>query len=376
MSGLIMTTRQYAPHFRAEEAEFVMHRWSAAQCCSLIGVGSVGKSNLLAHLANPLTQMHYLNASNAPYKTIIIDANMLVSRPATYADDEAFQCWRGYELMMHRLFITLYPFDMLPPEEAQRFYDLYQTLQDGHNPLFSPMALRYFELGLDLFSRHGLKFVFLFDEFEELLRQMPVKFFQTLRGIRDANKQNVLYLTFSRAPLHVLVERAQIDPIVIEPFIELFSDHTQYVGPYNELDAQSMMNELTKRAQTQYPAPLLEALRWITGGYAGLLRSGFAALTTLPAALYDHADVDGLNTTLIARRPIRDELNVIWSSLTSPEHYVLKAIARLVPYQVNTDTELTVAMLVQKKLVRLDKATQRLSIEPPLFRAFVAMNPD
>jgi hypothetical protein len=351
-----------------------MQRWNAVQCCSLVGVGSVGKSNLLQHLANPLTQTHYLNASNAPYRPVIIDANMLISRPSAYTDDDAFRCWSGYELMMHRMFLNLYPFDSLPAEEAQRFYDLYQTVQDGRNPLFSSMALRYFELAIDLCSRHGIKFVFLLDEFEELLKQMPAKFFQTLRGIRDANKRGILYLTFSRAPLSVLIERAGIDALAIEPFTELFSDHTSYVGPYNETDARAMMSELVKRTQLDYPTALLEKLLWVTGGYAGLLRSGFSALNTMPTSLLQDINEEALNSALIARRSIQDELNVIWSSLTDPEHYVLKAVARLVPYQVNTDTELTVAMLVQKRLVRLDKTTQKLTIEPPLFRAYIAAN--
>ena len=371
-----MASRQYSPQFRREETQYVMQNWSGGYACSLVGVGSVGKSNLLQHLANPLTQTHYLNASNPPFKPIIVDANMLVPRPEAYSSDSAFQCWTGYELMMHRLFITLYPFDMLSADDAQRFYDLYTTLQDGHNPLFSPMSLRYFELGLDLFIRQGVKFVFMFDEFEELLRQLPIKFFQTLRGIRDAHKRDILFLTFSRAPLPVLIEREGIDPLAMEPFVELFTDHTYYVGHYNDADTQAMLDELAKRAPTPYSSILLNTVKLITGGYAGLMRATIAALEQINPQAYNENAADSLITILVQRQAIRDELNVIWASLTPPEHYVLKAVARLVPYQVNPDTELTVAMLVQKRLLRLEKNNQRLAIEPPIFRSYVATNPD
>ena len=151
--------------------------------------------------------------------------------------------------MMHRLFLAFYPFDMLPDAEANRFYETYLALQNGTNPLFTYMALRYFEVGLQFFMRQDYKIVFLFDEFDEMLRQLPVKFFQTLRGIRDANKRNLLYITFTRSPLPTLLERFEIPMLDIEPFIELFNDNVYYVGPYNDKDARKMYNELLRSSQ-------------------------------------------------------------------------------------------------------------------------------
>jgi hypothetical protein len=52
----------------------------------------------------------------------------------------------------------------------------------------------------------------------------------------------------------------------------------------------------------------------------------------------------------------------------------LKAVARLTPYNVSAETEQAVAMLVQKRLLRL--TDQRLEITPPVFRTFVLTNPD
>jgi hypothetical protein len=66
----------------------------------------------------------------------------------------------------------------------------------------------------------------------------------------------------------------------------------------------------------------------------------------------------------------------IWTSLSPSEQVVLKAVARLAPYNVTAETELAVTMLVQKKLLRLNKTQQKLEIEPPVFRAFIAENPD
>ena len=49
--------------FRADETRNVMQRWRASESCSLVGVGSIGKSNLLRHLANAETIRHFLGDS-------------------------------------------------------------------------------------------------------------------------------------------------------------------------------------------------------------------------------------------------------------------------------------------------------------------------
>ena len=367
-------TRQYDLDFRKEEVETVMKHVAGATSCSLVGIGSVGKSNLLQHLTDPNVHAHYLGEDVAKkIKTITIDANMLGPLPPD--KDDAMRCWAGYELMMHRLFLAFYPFDMLSENEANRFYETYLALQNGTNPLYAYMALRYFEVGLQFFIRQGYKVVFLFDEFDEMLKQLPVKFYQTLRGIRDANKRNLVYITFTRSPLPTLVERFEIPLLGIEPFIELFTDNVIYVGPYNEKDAAKMLNELVTRRQKNYPDAIKTMLLEATGRYAGLLRAGFSSLEEL-ANLAQLQTTDALAEALAGRSAIRTECKTIWTSLNRSEQYVLKAVARLTPYNVSTETELAVTMLVQKRLLRLDKNQQRLEIQPPVFRIFVATNPD
>lgn len=365
-------TRQHDLDFRKEEVETIMKRIGGAASSSLVGIGSVGKSNLLQHLSDPKVHAHYLG-EGVKLKTINIDANMLGPLPANA--DEAMRCWAGYELMMHRLFLAFYPFDMLSETEANRFYETYLALQNGTNPLYTYMALRYFEVGLQFFVRQGYKIVFLFDEFDEMLRVLPVKFYQTLRGIRDASKRNLVYITLTRSPLPALIERYNIPHLDIEPFAELFTDNVYYIGPYNEKDSRRMLDELSTRRQKAFPDPLRESLLQATGRYAGLLRAGFAALEEIPSP-EQFETVDALADALAARSAIRTECRTIWTSLNRSEQYVLKAVARLTPYNVSAETEQAVTMLVQKRLLKLDKNQQRLEIQPPVFRVFVATNPD
>jgi hypothetical protein len=275
-------TRKQPLDFRKEDVGRVMERWRALESCSLIGVGSVGKSNLLQHLADPDVQAHYMEHANIQnFKTVIVDPSLLGPLPIAGMNMDQIRCWAGYELIMHRLFLAFYPFDVLPKEEAKQFVETYQALQDGTNPLYAYMGLRYFELGLEFFMRRGISMVLMFDEFEEMMRQLPVKFFQTLRGIRDNNKTQLSYLTFTRSPILEIAQQLEIPLLAMEPFAELFTDNNLYIGPYNELDARRMADSLMKRNQKSYDEYIVNFLLWATGRYAGLLRAAFRTLESL-----------------------------------------------------------------------------------------------
>jgi hypothetical protein len=362
--------------FRKEEVSYVMKRWQAGESCTLVGVGSVGKSNLLQHLSDPEVQRQYLGAEKAALiKPIIIDPNLLAPLSVNEMNNEPFRCWAGYELMMHRLYLAFYPLTILG-DDAVPFYETYQALQDGGNPLYTYMGLRYFELGLEFFLRRGIHIVFMFDEFEELMRQMPVKFFQTLRGLRDIHKGNLTYLTFARAPLNVLAERLKMPMMEFEPFAELFTDNIYYVGPYNEVDGQAMLSRLLGRNQKgTYPSHIAAFLLYASGRYAGLLRAAFRMVDTIGNFAPEETYNEALVAKLASRAPVRAECETIWKSLTPTEQQVLRAVAGLVEQEVGFEGEQAMAMLVQKRLVHVDRARQTLKIEPPLFRVFVASNP-
>jgi hypothetical protein len=368
-------SRKQPLDFRQAEVSYVMQRWRGAESCSLVGIGSVGKSNLIQHLADPDVQAQYIDGLEpGQFKAIVIDPNMLGALPNGGGDNEQFRCWAGYELMMHRLFLAFYPFEVLGTDDARRFYDAYQALQDGTNPLYAYMGIRYFELGLDFFMRRGIQIVFMFDEFEEMLRQMPVKFFQTLRGIRDAHKRQLSYLTFTRSPLPMLIEQYAIPPLDVEPFAELFTDNVYYVGPYGDADARRMVDELMRRNDVSYQDATINFLLDATGRYAGLLRAGFRSVENYDGQVGNPDAGEQLLAQLASKPAVRAECKTIWTSLSRSEQIVLKAVAHLAPYQVSAESELAVTNLVQKRLLYVDRAQQRLEIYPPLLRAFIFRN--
>jgi hypothetical protein len=356
-----------------------MERWRAAESCSLVGVGSVGKSNLMQHLSDPDVQAAYMKEVNVEkFKAIIIDPSMLGPLPVEGPDAEQIRCWAGYELLMHRMFLAFYKSGVLDEQDTRRFAETYEALQDGTNPLYAYMGLRYFELGLEFFMQNEVQVVFMFDEFEVMLHNLPVKFFLTLRGLRDANKQQLSYLTFTRAPLPQVIKDANIDPLAIEQFIELFNDNLLFVGPYNETDGRRMVDSLMKRNKKRYDDYATSFLLWSTGRFAGLLRAGFRVLDSL-----NNLDSSTIMTKsaqlaneMAHKNSIRTECRTIWTSLSDTEQYVLKAAAGLTSFYRDDEIDQAVETLAKKYLLRIDTADGRLLIDPPVFHYFVQSDPD
>jgi hypothetical protein len=365
-----MTQRQYRLDFRREECAYVFERIKASRSCSLVGIGSVGKTNLIAHIVNPLVSAHYLGQETADrVRLITIDANMLAVLH-DHQHDAAWCAWSGFELLMHRLFMAFYPFAQFSESDAHAFYSAYQSLQDGRNPLFTQMALRYFELGLSLILRNGYRVVFILDEFESLLTGMPIQFFLALRGLRDSYKSSLSFITFSRAPLPALLDRFSIDSLLIEPFIELFNDYVRFIGPYNLTDAHEMLSGVAQRGERPFSEPLAMLVMEASGRYAGLMRAMWATLDAMPQYTPDH--VDALIDVMVRRKAVRLECDVIWESLSSQEQDVLRAVAKQVQYTAVPESEEVVGFLLQKRLLKLEKSRTALIIEPPIFRHYVA----
>jgi GTPase SAR1 family protein len=372
MSGT--RTRQQPLEFRQREVGLVMERWRAVDSCSLVGVGSVGKSNLLQHLSDERVQVAYMKETKAKrFKSIIIDPALLVPLPNDSANKEQHACWAGYELMMHRLYMAFYQSDVLDESEMDYLDELSQLFQDGTNPLYASMGLRYFERALDLFIRKDFHIVFMFDEFEVMLKELPVKFFLTLRGLRDANKKYLSYLTFTRTPLPSLVQSYGIDPLEIEQFVELFTDNTTFIGPYNEVDGQRMLEGMIKRSAKTYPEYVTSFLMWSTGCFAGLLRAGFYAVSSLRNLDVNTVMTKGeyLADQLAKKTSIKAECKTIWLSLSEIEQYVLRSAAGLEDFNANDEAQAAVDLLVLKRLLSVNEQDQRLVIEPPIFNRFI-----
>jgi len=368
--------REQHENFRIEEVRYVTNRWKSPESVSLIGVGSVGKSNLLQHLTQHKLYRQHLGVTQHQFQAVIIDPFLLGAMPSSKSENsEQFACWAGIELIMHRLYMSFFPFDFLSDRDAQYFDDLYAMLQDGNNPLSLYMGLRRLELTLKLLFNNGLQIVLMFDEFEEFLNVMPYRFFQMLRGLRDTYKSHLAFLTFTRNTFPILIEQHEINYYKIEPFIELFTDNILFVGPYNDFDARLMLENLAHRnPHIKYTPKDHTLILHITGKFAGLLRATYRVLGELnEAKSKDEINEEQIIYKVSQKASVRTECKTIWLSLSELEREILRAVARLSAYHDSEQHEDAIRILIQKKLLTFNN--NKLEIVPPLFRQFVYSNP-
>jgi hypothetical protein len=137
-----------------------------------------------------------------------------------------------------------------------------------------------------------------------------------------------------------------------------------------------MVNDLATRTGKVLSQETASTIIAVTGGYAGLLRSAFTLLDPGVLITPTEEHLQSAATYLTQRLPIRTECRTIWMSLTPSEQFILRAVARITSYDINVDTEIAINQLIQKRLLRLDKATNQLHINPPVFRAYILSNKD
>jgi len=360
--------RKHYLRFREAETSYVMECLKNSESCALIGVGSIGKSNLLHHLCDDDILRYYLGDEQAAKtKVIIIDPYMMVAFDETAP--LSVRTWAGFEMLMHRLYMAFHPFDILE-DDVDAFVNAYRALQDGSNPLHTMMALRYFERGINILLKRDVRIAFLFDEFEEVMLKMPPKFFQALRGLRDMYKKSLSYLTFSREPLNNIAQRVGHPTGSVEAFNELFNDHMLFVGPYTAVDAHAMVERLMQSESKQLSSQVIDYLVQVSGGYAGLLRAAYRAIHDFGNIAPTELIGDALTHRLINRLAIYNECVTIWKSLEVAEQEVLRmVITGRSMRDASYETQMAIAMLMRKGLLRSEGAALRIA--PPLFHLYV-----
>jgi hypothetical protein len=256
-------------------------------------------------------------------------------------------------------------------------YTLYHRLWPGETPNSTAhiVAFRYLE---DLFQRvfvgakHPIRLIFVFDEFEKMLRELPPRFFQSLRSLRDQYKDRVMYITTARQILPLLVPE-ELYP-EYEPFIDLFVDTRHFLLPYRPSDAEQTFQRLsTRQDYSPPPVALREQLLMVTGGHAGLLRAAFAAWE--PENLIDEgmSDTD-LVATLLSLPSIQEECRTIWRSLSEAEQRILFDMVRAQHHRRRTNVSPMnpmAGLLIRKGILLETNNMAFENVRPLVFAGFL-----
>jgi DNA-binding winged helix-turn-helix (wHTH) protein len=290
--------------FRASEVSQVLAALDCGESCTVLGIGSVGKSNLLRFLQREDVHQAYLNKERAQFLFAHVDGNKMLEH----------SLWGLWELMLHQLVVGLTnrEADKAALQSTDELY-VRATQQETRY-----LALRYLDRAVNtVCNQLGLRLVYLIDEFDDLCRAMPSRGFSALRALRDDHKYRLMYVVATRLEFdHLREELAEI-----ESFEELVSINTIWLGPYSEADARFMLERLEERHKTCLDEQTIDYLLAATGGHPGLLRAAYRVAAERPGDLPRELASAGL---------VQDECRRIWFSLPAAEQRTVTRLAATV----------------------------------------------
>jgi DNA-binding winged helix-turn-helix (wHTH) protein len=257
-----MTSNSLPLTFRAAETDRIFKLICAGDSCLVIGIGSVGKSNLLRYLQQEDVRREKLGDDWKNYLFIYIDINKIVR----------LNKWGLFELMLRQLQIEL--------TRQKIDVNVVREINLLHKEAVESSAKFMVLLKLDEALRIvcedlHLRLVFMLDEFDALCPHLGARTFGTLRALRDDYKYQLMYIAASRMELDLLGQN-QAD---IEPFEELITPNTLWLLSYPESDAKTMINRILTRRGIKLDENSINPLLKITGGHPGLLRASIEAFS-------------------------------------------------------------------------------------------------
>lgn len=211
----------------------------------------------------------------------------------------------------------------------------------------------------------GQRIVFIFDEFEVLLRSQPPHFLQDLRKLRDDHRtsRNVVFLIITHRMPQIVRRQPLIQPG--GKFLEIFENHIYALPPYSASDAQSMIDALARRygLDPGVPGPeQRDMLYHLSGGHSNLLAQAFTVMQpTFKKSLrrvVNLAEKAG---------PMRTACEHIWQHLHREEQEALALLAE--------GQQIEAAMLEFLHKRGLIHIQPNLTFFSPIFLAYVHSRP-
>lgn len=337
-----MHKRIYPVDYRAEILTELMSDLQHGQSLGIVGLAGVGKSNLVTFMAQERTLRHYLPESLAR-RTQILTFQL----PTAPMPEDVYVAMLG--AAMARTLDLGVPYVMSEAEQAL------------------PVLVRLRRCLQWLCEKHGQRVVFVFDEFEALLRGLPSSFLDDLRSLRDEHRTtgNLVYVTITHI-LPTLIPK--VPPIRESKFFELIRERLYPLRPYTRRDAESMIDDLIRRhpelSDQDVPAELRDTIWDLSGGHAGLIRALFDLSLEHELSLSSSLAQQEIGRPASA---IHRTLEKVWEKLHRDEQAMIR------DWLENRPLEAHAMDYLRRRGILLRGDDHRLRLFSPLFEAYVRM---
>lgn len=291
---------------RVSDLAYFAQRIAHNDCCAVVGVSNIGKSNLLRQIRRPGVISQLLgDNSDAQFGFVYIDFNLQLQLTG-----QGF-----YELVLRSVLTQL---KHLSADEA-----IIAQVQDAYNQIVAPTdefqnALSFNQAIITLCEQWSHQLVLLFDEFDEVFKELESRVFLNLRALRDKYPEQLTYVVSTGVPLLALRRSPDIGE-----FAELFTHHTHKLRTLEHEDLVRMVEHFATENNVQFASDDLQFIAKQSGGHPGLLETVCQILinNTVAGVARDSRMV----LTHLADSPnIREECAKLWQGLSIEKQTALQ----------------------------------------------------
>ncbi len=282
---------------RSVDLQYVAQCIHHNDCCAVVGVSNIGKSNLLRRIHRLGLQSQLFSDADADeYGFVYIDFNLQLQLTG-----QGF-----YELVLRSIINQLKALSADP--------DIVAEVEEAYRLVVAPTddfqnALSFNQAIITLCERWSRRLVLLFDEFDEVFRELESRVFLNLRALRDKYPQRLIYVVGIGAPLLKLRRTPEVSE-----FAELFTHHTHILHALEREDMVQVVNRFAAENGVRFSAEDMDFIHEQSGGHPGLLETVCRVLAdnTVDGVLRDSRVV----LAQLAENPnVRVECSKLWRGL-------------------------------------------------------------
>lgn len=251
-----MNPSQAQPTTRKDDLQTVAQCIGHNDCCAVVGISNIGKSNLLRRIHRLGLQSQLLpDADASEYGFVYIDFNLQLQLTG-----QGF-----YELVLRSILNQL--------KALSTETDLIAEVEAAYRQVVAPTddfqnALSFNQAIITLCERWPRRLVLLFDEFDEVFRELESRVFLNLRALRDKYPQRLIYVVSVGTPLLKLRNSPETGE-----FAELFTHHTHVLQALEPEDLVQVVQYFAAANKVRFSKEDVTFIAEQSGGHPGLLEA-------------------------------------------------------------------------------------------------------